>query len=206
MEIEGGFQVNSFSYLTANLYDISTSDVIVYTYDENFGDKYLNFGRTGTRGVEVDYKLKMNTGFVDMNYSYYTTAGKPVNIEYYAGKGKNLNLAFPAHKAGINANIPVCRHFTFNPSIKFVSERWYYQYEELTQTESYLKFAPAWYANAALNFRNIFSDGFDIQVACMNILDQSKFYIQPYNSNHAPLPGSSRELQIKLSYNFKTDK
>jgi hypothetical protein len=33
-----------------------------------------------------------------------------------------------------------------------------------------------------------------------NILDQEELFIQPYNSDHAPLPGMGREFQLRISY------
>ncbi|MBK9026160.1 MAG: hypothetical protein IPL69_20015 [Saprospiraceae bacterium] len=40
------------------------------------------------------------------------------------------------------------------------------------------------------------------QFGVFNFLDEDVWYIQPYNSNHAPLPGGGREIQIRLNYSL----
>jgi hypothetical protein len=63
-------------------------------------------------------------------------------------------------------------------------------------------FHPSFYSNLTLTFDNLIAKGFSVQCGCQNIFDEGVFFIQPYDGNHAPLPGKSREFQLKLSYNF----
>ncbi|MBA3705879.1 MAG: TonB-dependent receptor, partial [Bacteroidetes bacterium] len=56
IELELGYQLSRRSILTVNLFDIYTSHTIVYYY--LYTDAYHNVGNTGSRGLELEYKLK----------------------------------------------------------------------------------------------------------------------------------------------------
>ena len=53
---------------------------------------------------------------------------------------------------------------------------------------------------------NVKLKGLSASIGCANILNAKQQFIQPYNSNHAPLPGRSRELRITLRYNLEKNK
>jgi hypothetical protein len=59
---------------------------------------------------------------------------------------------------------------------------------------------PVFLANVFLVYYNAGIRGLDIGAGVTNLLGQKFRFLQPYNAGHAPLPGPSREIFIRLSY------
>ncbi len=198
MEVEGGVRLGKNSYLTTNVYDITTTDPIIYYYDPTIEiESYKNAGHAGTRGVELDYKWKANKWFAMVNYSFYTTAGHKVVDAYNPMNGEKVNLAFPAHKINIISSWSFGSALTVSPSITFYSKR----YSISSSKNNLVTTHPeAIYGNINASIDNFFMEGLTAQLGVFNVLDEDVLYIQPYNGNHAPLPGSGREIQIRLNY------
>ena len=201
-EIEAGYQVSSKSYLTANIFNITTKDAIIYYTDQSTSDFYSNLGRTGTKGIEVEYKIKGKEGYASINYSFYTASGKNCVDVYKVPGEPQLLTGFPAHKVNASGNIKLSSHTSLSPSLSFMSERYYSVLIDSVTTDTY-KLNPSLYPNIYFNIKNIFNKGFSLNIGCDNILNESVLYIQPYNSDHAPLPGPSREYRIKLTYTLR---
>ncbi|MEO8210586.1 MAG: hypothetical protein ABI840_08485, partial [bacterium] len=206
-ELEAGLKISESSYFTANIYDITTNNSIVYFYDENEEDNYKNESSMGTRGIEMEYKWKSRGIYATVNYSFYTTAGHPSISIYSIPDESNKLLAFPTHKINLNSNIQLSEKINFNPSLSYVSTRYTYS-RTPDDLISYNLIDPALYANLALNFENIICKGISMQVACINIFNTENQFIQPYNGNHNPLPATAREYKLQITYalSFKGDK
>ncbi len=200
-EFEAGLQVASNSYLTANLFDITTKDPIIYFYNENDEDEYINEKSTGTRGFEIEYKWKSLSWYADVNYSFYTASGHDIiSIYRIPGNAEQL-LAFPAHKLNLSSNIRISAKINVTPSFTFVSKK-YSLLETEPGTSVTHTYDPALYSNITVNFENLFYKGLSLQASCTNLTNAETNYIQPYNGNHSPLPGPGREFLLKLTYSF----
>lgn len=209
LELEVSYQLRSNMFFTANIFDITTKDPIIYFVDPAATttnvDGYKNIGQLGSQGVELEYKIKDKWGYVNLNYSFYTTQNKQ-RVEDYEIPGKtNQVLAFPSHKINLNSSFDLARKnknkFGISPSLSWISTRYGYTFVDNMSGEPIIKeFSPVLLAN--LFFYGDFSGGFKAGIGCYNIFDQKIDFIQPYNGGHAPLPGVSREFIIKLSYTF----
>ncbi len=206
-ELEVGYEIRRNSILTINFFDISTKNAIVYYYDDSTAtDAYHNIGQTGSRGVEVEYKFKDKWGFINLNYAFYSVAGKEKIADYEVPENKSVLLAFPSHKINLSAGFNITKHFSVNPSVCFRGERYGYTSVDTLGNGVIEKFSPMVLANIFLRYENLFVKGLDLGIGVYDLLDQRVKYIQPYNSYHAPLPGPSREFIVKLSYSFKAKK
>ncbi|HKC69580.1 MAG TPA: TonB-dependent receptor, partial [Bacteroidia bacterium] len=212
IELELGYQITHNSIFTVNFYDITTKNPIIYYSVGDTADAYSNQGKTGTRGLEAEYKIKDKWGYVTINYSYYTAAGKPKSDAYSVAADNSMLLAFASHKVNLNASINILKNLSLNPSGTFYGPRW--GYNALTpDTVSVLKkFDPVFLFNLFLKY-NTPVNGLTIGVGVYDIFNQQFVFIQPYaqpsskvNLPHAPLPGPPREFIFRLSYNlnFKT--
>jgi outer membrane receptor for ferrienterochelin and colicin len=207
IELELGYEIGRNSIVTVNLFDINTRNTIVYYFNDSTQmDAYHNIGETGSRGVEVEYKYRSKWGFINLNYSFYSVAGKPKIADYEVPEDNTVLLAFPAHKANLGASLNVTKKFSINPSLTFRGERYGYTSVDTTGEALTEKFSPMTLANIYLRYQDLFIKGLDLGVGVYDLFDQRIKYIQPYNSSHAPLPGPSRELIVKLSYTFKSKK
>lgn len=201
VEFETGYQFGDNSYLTANLYDITTTNAIVYSYEMGT-EGYMNSGSTGTRGIELDYKFKKRFGYVDFNMAYYTARGKVKSESYQVVTDEDLLLAFPGLVANCLVNLRVNDRISINPSMSWIGERYDIAGFDMEGSNLYKKYKPVMMANLFAGIRYPKISGFSASIGCANLLNEKNRYIQPYNSNHAPLPGRAREFRITLRYDL----
>jgi len=208
IEFEAGYQLSSNTFLTANIFDIATKNPIVYFIDTTIVngnyEGYKNFKQLGSRGVEVEYRVKDKWGYVNVNYSFYTTQNQ-LEVPYYEVPGNSsVALAFPNHKINLNSSFNVSKFLSISPSLSWMSKRYGYASVDTLNNPVIKEYSPVLLANLFFYF-NI-SKSLKAGIGCYNILNQQYEFIQPYNGGHAPLPGSSREFIIRLAYTFNFKK
>src|ERR1051326_170187 len=117
LELEMGYQFTRKSFFTFNIFDMTTKDPIVYFYNDSLGtDNCHNFGGSGSRGFEAEYRIKDKWGYVTLNYAFYTVQGKEKIDDYSVADNPNVLLAFPAHKVNLNTSFRINDHFSVNLS------------------------------------------------------------------------------------------
>ena len=206
MELEAGYQITRKSLLTANFFDITTKDPIVYYYNDSLQtDNYRNFGGAGSRGVEVEYRMRDKWGYVIFNYSNYTVAGKDTIEDYVIPSNESMLLAFPTHKANLNACFKAGKYFSISPTLSYIGERYGYTSIDTAGYSVAEKFPSLVLANLFISSSN-YVKGLTIGIGCYDIFDSKYKFIQPYNGYHAPLPGPSREFLVKIIYEVKAQK
>ncbi|HKR03512.1 MAG TPA: TonB-dependent receptor plug domain-containing protein [Bacteroidia bacterium] len=205
-EAETGYQLSSKMSLTLNAFDISTKDPIIYSYNDLLDeDVYMNYEKTGTRGFEIEYKYKSGSGYLGLNYSFYIPSGNALSNYAVPGNPDAL-LAFPAHRINLTSGKKIFNNLKLNSTISFSGPRYaIVSLHENAGDTIVKKFNPNIIASLNVCYNNLFTKGLDASIGVYNLADAKNFYIQPYNSLHAPLPGTSREFVMKLSYiiNFK---
>jgi outer membrane receptor for ferrienterochelin and colicin len=202
-EFEAGYQLSRSMYLTANIFDITTKNPIIYSYD-TASEAYKNYPSTGTRGIEVEYKAKGSWGYVNLNYTYYTAAGKKKVPQYEVPEVSGALLGLSQHRANLNSSFNVYKKFFVSPSASLMGKRYGYDYsaEDTLGTGMLLPFKGTLLFNLFVGVEDLFGKGLNIGAGCYNILDENYRFIQPYNSGHAPLPGPSREFVVKIWWNI----
>lgn len=204
MELEIGYQLTRKSLITGNFFNIDTQDPIVYYTDTLLNDNYRNFGGAGSRGFEVEYRLRDKWGYLVFNYSNYTVEGKEKIEDYVVAGNQTMLLAFPTHKANVNAWFRIGKYFGINPSFSYIGKRYGFSSVDSLGKSVVEKFSPLLLANLFITVKNFGVKGLSASVGCYDILDSKFKFIQPYNGYHAPLPGPSREFIIKITYEAKS--
>lgn len=207
IEVEAGYQLTRKSLLTANLFDITTEDPIVYFVGDSLQtDNYKNFGSGGSQGLEIEYRLRDKWGYIIANYSFYSAGNKEKIDDYKVFENPSMLLAFPSHKANISASIKFGKHFTITPTLSLIGKR--YGYTGIDSLGEYIQseFKPVLLANIFASYYNFGIKGLTIGIGCYDILNEKYAFIQPYFGDHAALPGPSREFLIKLTYEVKKAK
>lgn len=203
-EFETGFQFAENSFITANVYDITTYNAIEYFYSNN-EEGYYNSGNTGTRGFEVDYKFKNSFGYADLNVAYYSARGKEKSTSNSVNNDDML-LAFPGFVANCVLNIHLNDMININPSFSRIGRRYEVSGLDAEGLSIYTKRKPEVMANLFLGLQHHKIKGMNASIGCANIFDTQSKFIQPCNSNHAPLPGRSREFRIIIRYILESNK
>jgi outer membrane receptor for ferrienterochelin and colicin len=223
-EFETGYQLTRNSIITFNLFDITTFNPIIYLITEDGDEGYTNYDKGGTRGLEMEYRLKEKWGYITLNYAYYTAAGK-AKVEPYipfdhftmangepAIASRSSLLAFANHKVNLNSSFNLTKNLSINPSASFFGERFGYSGAEIESIETedgeweeivtlkLKKFAPILLANLYFNYENLGVKGLSLGAGIYDLFNQRFSFIQPYDGGHNPYPGPTRELVVKVHY------
>jgi outer membrane cobalamin receptor len=198
-EGEVGWQATRSLYLALNAFDITIEDAIVFFYDEvTVTEGYRNEGKTGSRGLELELRATLPFGSLHAGYSFYTSTGKNDVATYTIPGRDDLLLGFAGHKLTASAQLRPTRNLVVTPSLVFLSERYAYVdaaiYPETTRID------PRFYLDLFAAWRDLGVKGLELGAGVRNLLDESREYVQPYDGGHAPLPGLTRELFVRLRY------
>jgi outer membrane cobalamin receptor len=209
-EVEIGYQFTPDMLLAVNAYQILTKDVIVYNYTDldngDYIEEYANFDKTGTSGIEVVYKIKKQNWYANVNYSFYRANSGNTVETYDVAQNPHLFVAFPAHKFTINSSFKVYKELRFNPSLVYGSERYGYNAIDSEELAVLNRFAPYTLANVFISYEHLLIKGLTVGLGAYDIFNEKEPILQAYNGDFAPISGRSREITLKLSYDFSFQK
>lgn len=204
-EIELGCQITRKSIVTINAYDINTKNPIVYQTNMYNEDIYVNSGKSGTQGIEAEYRIKDKWGHVALNYAYYTSVNKEKIESYEVSENSSSLLAFANHRLNFNACYNVTRNLSLSSTASLYGKRWAYTSIDDSSNSVLEQLNPV----ILLNFFVCYDTplkGLNIGIGVYDALNQKFNFIQPYDGGHALLPGPSREFIFRLSYNVNFKK
>jgi hypothetical protein len=203
-ELELGYKLTDYLFVVANGFFTMVKDPLVYYYDDELEDEgYANYEKTGTAGAEAELRFKLRGHYANLGYGYYNPAGQN-EIGTYAVPGHdNVLLGFAQHKLTLNGGVEIVRNLTFNVSGSLLfGDRFGYTAVDETESSVLSSFDPELILNANLMYRNLFTEGLYVQVGARNMTNGEIRYIQPYDNWHAPMPGPSAEVFVKLGYDM----
>jgi outer membrane receptor protein involved in Fe transport len=204
-EIEAGYQFTDNVFARVNLFNLIMTDTLVYQVNPATGNQgYINGAQSGSRGVEVELRVKASRGYGTLTYSFYTTGGINQVPSFEVPGQPDYLLAYPQHKVTLNASVNLPASFSINPSAMFYSTRYGYLTQDGTNTGVGVigQEPPGLLLNLFLYYHPPMVKGLDVGVGVYNLLNDSYQFIQAYNAGHAPLPAPSRDFVLKASYNF----
>jgi outer membrane receptor for ferrienterochelin and colicins len=203
-EAEAGYEIGEHMFAAVNAFDTTIKKPIIYEYDrEQMEELYQNFSRTGTRGVEVGYRVRYPRATGEVNYSFYTAAGKNRVDAYRVPGNDGVLLGFPAHKVAMSGSVDLYRGLSVNPSAVIYGPRYGYTAVDGEGNLVIGRQAPTALVNLHLRYRDLLVRGFELGAGVYDVADQHFHYLQPYSGGHPPLPGTGRELVIRLAYEHK---
>ena len=201
-EIELGYQFQRNLGFTINFFYNQIDDFFVYSLDENQDDFYQNSDRLSTWGAEAMLSYQhTNWGHMKLNYGLYqavedsSRAFKAIdsndNIVH-----KRMNISFPTHKVSLNHTLHITKSLSFNHTLIFSSDRYGYSGSTLVHHD------PTWVYNTYLRYQNALVKGLELGLGVYDVFNAQYEYVQLINGTHPALPGNTRELRLKLSYEF----
>ena len=208
-ELEMGYQFTPEMVLSVNAFYLSTSDVLIYGSAETnagFVEWYENYDKSGSQGLELIYSLRKASWYVNATYSFSEAiAGNTVD-KYTVTQTTKQYAGQLAHKFTLQANVYATKKLSVNGSLIAGGKRYAYL-SDLNGEGAVSEELPAYLlANIYLNYKNLLP-GLNIGVGVYDLLNEKPAIAQAYNGEYAPIPGRSRELVLKLSYqlDFKRD-
>lgn len=200
-EIELGFHPTENLDWTVNLFHIQSNDIILYTVDQNNNDFYINASDQDTQGIETGLRYKgKDWGYLALDYSYYQSiknTAEKYQIQTPEGQiHKNIKVGFPSHKVTLNAQNNITSTLSLNQTLIFSSDKYGYTGNTLTHH------SPTWVYNVYLRQQDLLIKGFEFGLGIYDLFNEKSEYVQPYHGGHPALPGRTREIMLKLSYQY----
>ncbi len=201
-EAEAGLQINQNGFIAVNIFNIAISKPIIYYYDEATEvDLYINAERSGTRGLEVDGRLKFKQWYANLTYSYYERNGATSDLYKIAGNDR-VHTAFPAHKATLSGHYQLTDAVSINPSLIYFGPRYGYDTVDADGYSVVSRFNEKFLANVYISCQNIPCKNVTFGLGLFDAGESHYDFFQAYDGYHAPFPGPTRELVLKISYRF----
>lgn len=202
-EIELGYQITRKSIITINGYNINTSEPIVYytTQDSSsITDNYKNYGKSGSIGLEAEYKMKDKWGYLSVNYALYSVLHKSRIDDYRTPNDMSL-LGFSNHRVNLSANWNITKNLSINATASWYSKRYAVTSLDSLGQSIQTSLNPTTLINCFVRYETPVK-GLTVGAGVYDLLNQKIKFIQPYNGGHAPLPGPSREIIVRIQYNL----
>lgn len=203
VEAELGYRVTNAIYAAVNVFDVTIEDPIIYGFDETTGeDSYTNFDRTGTRGVELQARLRTWQADAAFTVSFYSAAGKN-EVPVYEVEGHEdelLGLA-PVKLTAAVAGRPV-RGVRIGSSVVVYGPRHGFLEGDATGVGVMGEEDPAVLFNLHVTLEDVLRDGLSARVGLHNVAGTEYRHLQPFDGANAPLPAQDRELLAELSFAF----
>ena len=199
-EFEFGYMLKPTIMVSANIFFLHIKDPIVFFIDPILNlPAYHNSTQTGTRGVEAQVRLQRDRVSATLAYSYYRAVDNEVP-DYVVNEDSGILLGFPHHKVTFNGSFSLLPFLSLDPTFTYLSKRYYSDPFGVVKqpTED-----PVFLLDLFATFRLKRAKGLMLQVGVHDILGTRYSFIQPYNDGgSAPLPGPTRELQVKAVFSF----
>lgn len=206
LEGEASFKLNKNMYLSVNIFDITTHHAIKYYVKTDSvingdPDGYRNSrATTGSRGFELEYKYKGALGFMNASFSYYTIANKGVDSANMVATANSVTLGTAQYKFSLMASINIGKHFFISPSAQFLGKRYGICGIDNMGNNVLEEFPAQLLVHVFAGTTAI--KNVTVGAGINNITDQNIWYIQAYNSEHAPLPGLGRNIYVSVKYHL----
>ena len=201
-EIELGYRIHPMLFAVVNGFDITIQRPFVYYYDSATATEgHRNYPGMGTRGAEFELRFKSERLFANLSYSYYTAAGKD-RIEALSVPGSSsVLLGFSPHKIALLAGLDLSRHIDASVSGTLLGPQRYGYYAYAVDGSPLVRdFGSEVQLNAYLCYKDLLIPGVFAGLGIFNLTNAKTALIQQFNNGHAPLPGLSREVFLKVGY------
>jgi outer membrane receptor for ferrienterochelin and colicin len=225
-EAEIGLQLGNNGMITANFFNITSYDPIVFSFYsdqqiiDQFGEGaglyvYQNATQSGTQGFELEGRYKHKKGFIHANYSYYFVGNKE-RVPAYQVSTFNYDpsmreevesgqlLSFPSHRFNLNATFYPVEDISINVSGSYLGKRYGYDVSlDGNGTDWELKeIEPTILTQAFVRYDRLLNGHLKLGFGVYDILNQRIRYYQPYQGLNTSVPGPSREIVLKASWDL----
>ena len=204
-EFEVGYQFTPEMLLAVKAFHITTKDVIIYGSQgdgDDFEEWYENYEKSGSKGIELVYSIRKKDWYTNLTYSFSQPVDGNTVEKYVMPQTSKQYTGVPAHKLTVNSNLSVTEKININASMIAVGKRYaYVDFDDNGPVAGELD--PYLLVNFFVNMQAL--KGLNVGAGVFDILDERPSIPQAYNGEagtYLPVPGRSRELVIKLSYNL----
>ncbi len=198
LEAEVGWQISELAYVSANVFDVTIRDPIVFAFDG--AETYSNLDRTGSRGAEAEVVLGRGPAVLSASYSFYTAAGKNEVPAYAVAGSRALLVGFAGHKVVATAKLRPDRSVLVVPALTFLSPRAAYDGTEAAGAPAAGRVGARTTFDLFVAWQDVGAQGLELGAGVKDLFDQGVPLVQPYPGGHEPLPAGGREVWLRLRW------
>lgn len=203
-ELEGTVRLGEGQTVSANAFDVGVTDPIIYSYDADSGSEaYRNLGRLGSRGIELDYRVRGTWGRAQVGYSFYRPAGRNDVDDYLVPGESGAFTGLPTHKATLTGTAKLLPWLSVSPTAVLVGQRFAVGAPDEEGVSEVQTLSPRLLLNLFVRAEDVGTKGLSIGAGVYNLMGSDFRVAQPYNGGHAPLPVFTREFLVRLTYLFE---
>jgi outer membrane receptor for ferrienterochelin and colicin len=203
IQAEVGFH-SKFYDASITGFNTAINKVIVYGYDNQFNESYVNSGDVVVQGFEVENKIKIKKITIKSNYSNYQVVSSTTNeILVDTLDIKKGTLSFPKHKVvsvinyKINDKNSVALTYIFQ-SQKYSIER----INSISDEYATISHPIAHNINIMYQRNGLFQKLLDVNIGVYNVLNTKNMYSYTLRQGYSPVVGMGRELFLSLKFNL----
>lgn len=203
IEFETGYQLDENSLITMSLYDIETRKVIVYSGVDDT-EFYRNLPKTGSQGIEAEYRYKKEGLFLTANYAYYTKANK-AQIGIYSVEGHDgAILGAAQHKINLVLGWNVTKKMSLAPSLNWLGKRYGYAPADSSGLGELKEYKSTALVNFSVRYVDFLIPNLSVVLSGYNLFNASNPLICNYYNagGHTAMPNNPREVLVRFSYRF----
>ncbi|MFM9986463.1 MAG: hypothetical protein ACKVOK_14585 [Flavobacteriales bacterium] len=200
-DVQMGSVIHNNLKFQTNIYRNFIARPIVYVYDSQTLDNYVNRDKTGTTGMDITLSQLTKAGCLYFNYSFYSplfVAGLPETalpdaLQSFQGLANHKASFFYSRKINNSISLSMNTHFQGKTAAYHLDAEGnliLIEYKPTYTTDVFADYSPS--KLSALNIR----------FGCNNVLDKEWVVLPTYNSGIDPLPMFQRQFRLELRYNL----
>ncbi len=192
-EIETGYKFNEHLRWVGNLFFVRLKKPLIYTVLPGGQEGYFNDDRVSTYGFETELKYTATDWDASLGYSRY--AAYESDVAAFQTPTHHSLMGAPNHKLTASVVWRFLPSWFWNLNGSFSSDRYAYQYS----SGGLGRLPPEWMINTYVEYRY---KKLHVGVGGSNLLNQQRWFAQPYAGDAGPLPARSREWFARCRIEF----
>ena len=209
IDLQTGIQIsNGFSASVRAFHSLTTNGV-AYLANDDGEESYRNVKPFGSQGCEISVRKSKGKIRYQLSYGNYHSLHNQTS-SYCQVEGKSVNLAMPGQKGSASISVPLHPDLTASVMAIFQGSRYGVvgpnpasasgSVPILSKEYQYSHYPADLTLNLFLHYKVGITEGLEISLGIVDILNQGTQYVQPYAGFHMPLPGPTREYIVRICY------
>lgn len=201
-ELETGVRIGKTALLQANVFHVQVDRPIVYVFDDQTLDNYMNRRRAGSQGVELKLQWRRDALSVFLSAGTYRAVHAVGDLpESELPGNQDVYQAMPDLTASGSLHWQATASLSMGGACIHRGSQWAYVPSGAEGGNLSLMQLPATSEfNAHISYRLPFLHGLRVSVACNNIADQRIWLASPYANGERPLPQAGRTWLFHIDH------
>ena len=197
-----GFRSRSNDWIQISMYKTTLNNPIVYVFDNENLDNYVNRGPTSSQGVEFMGGVKRSKYFLRVGFSYYENTLAQIATDEITNSVEKSFLAIPRTKSSFLVGVYITPWLSWSANLLYQSE--ITSYEPDTDSESGSSIKNYGLVPTINSFIHISpqESPFCARLGATNITGSKYWIASPYNNGVKSLLMDPLQFRLDITYRF----